>query len=201
MPSMSESDLNVRNAGLIDLLLSRRSVLADLMEEPGPSESELRQILSSAMRVPDHGRLTPWRFVLIRGDARAKLGDVIGDAFKDESPEAHERQVSREQQRFSRAPVVVAVISSVLKDHKIPEWEQILSAGAACQTMLIAAISMGFAAQWLTEWYSYNENVRNALGLREDDRIAGFVYIGSGKALSERARPNYVDVVSDWMPG
>ena len=199
MRHMPDSELNVRDARLIDFLLSRRSIVADLMEEPGPSDDELRQILSSAMRVPDHGRLTPWRFVLIRGRAREELGLLISEAFKEENPDAHERLIMREQQRLCRAPVVVAVISRVLKEHKIPEWEQILSAGAACQTMLIAALSMGFAAQWLTEWYAYHPKLRDAFGLEDEDRIAGFVYIGNADALSDRARPIYEDVVSHWV--
>ena len=195
---MSEPQLNVRDAGLIEFLLSRRSVLADAMSGPGPSENELRQIIEAGIRVPDHGRLMPWRFVVIRGEARERLGEVVGAAFRRDNPEAHVRRVAREQLRFARAPVVIAVISQVNKDHKIPEWEQILSSGAACQTMLIAALSMGYAAQWLTEWYAYDPLVKEALGLGADDRVAGFLYIGNADAPNERVRPAYEDVVSEW---
>ncbi|MYD42393.1 MAG: nitroreductase [Gammaproteobacteria bacterium] len=196
---MPDPNLNVRDARMIDFLLSRRSVVADLIGEPGPTEAELRDILSAAMRVPDHGKLAPWRFVLIRGRAREELGVIMGEAFRQENPDLHERYVEREQKRFSRVPIVVAVISQVTKDHKTPEWEQVLSAGAACQTMLIAALSMGFAAQWITEWYAYNAKVCDALKLKNDDRIAGFVYIGTAQAIADRDRPNYDDVVSEWQ--
>lgn len=195
---MSASELNLTGGDLIDFLLSRRSVLADAMSGPGPGDEELRRIMESGMRVPDHGRLTPWRFVVIRGEARDKLGEVVGQAFRRENPDADEQRVDRERQRFTRAPVVVAVISQVQKEHKIPEWEQILSSGAACQTMLIAALSMGFAAQWLTEWYAYDPSVGEALGLKGHDRVAGFLYVGNAESPRERARPSYDDVVSEW---
>lgn len=195
---MSAPELNVTGGDLIDFLLSRRSVLADAMSGPGPSDEELRRIMVAGMRVPDHGRLTPWRFVVIRGEARDKLGEVIGQAFERENPDADEKRVDRERQRFARAPVVVAVISQVHKEHKIPEWEQILSSGAACQTMLIAALSMGFAAQWLTEWYAYDPLVGEALGVTGHDRVAGFLYVGHAESPRERARPDYDDVVSEW---
>ena len=195
---MSEIELNVRNGDLIDFLLSRRSVLADTMDGPGPSDDELRRIIGAGIRVPDHGRLMPWRFIVIRGEAREKLGAVIGESFRRDNPDAHEKRVLREQQRFVRAPVVVAVVSAVQKGHKIPEWEQILSSGAACQTILIAALSMGYAAQWLTEWYAYDSQVGEALGLGDDDRVAGFLYIGNAESPNERVRPCYRDVVWEW---
>lgn len=194
---MSETELNLRNGEFIDFLLSRRSVIANLIKGPGPTQEDLQKIVQAAMRVPDHGRLEPWRMLVLRDQAREELGHVLKDAFVEENPKATEVQVNYEQNRLTRAPVVVAVVSKVLKDHKIPEWEQILSSGAACQTMLIAAQSMGYAAQWLTEWYAYHPAVSKALNLEENERIAGFVYIGSGKAPSERDRPEYENVVTE----
>ena len=194
------SELNIRDQRPIDLLLSRRSVLANLMDGPGPDADDLRSILEAGMRVPDHGRLTPWRFVVIRGEARHALGEVIAKAFRRDNPEAEEKRVGLERKRLARAPVVVAVISQVLKEHKIPEWEQVLSAGAACQNMLVGALSLGYAAQWLTEWYAYEPLLCEALGLTGDDRIAGFLYIGNAEAPGERARPAFEDVVSEWSP-
>lgn len=194
---MSETELNLRNGEFIDFLLSRRSVIANLIKGPGPTQEDLQKIVQAAMRVPDHGRLEPWRMLVLRDRAREELGHVLKDAFVEENPKATEVQVNYEQNRLTRAPVVVAVVSKVLKDHKIPEWEQILSSGAACQTMLIAAQSMGYAAQWLTEWYAYHPAVSKALNLEENERIAGFVYIGSGKAPSERDRPEYENVVTE----
>lgn len=195
------SELNLRDKGMIDFLLTRRSIVARMMEGPGPDDADLRKILESGMRVPDHGRLTPWRFIVIRGDAREKMGDIIAEAYKAKNPDAIEEQIEIERERLTRAPVVVAVASKVVKEHKIPEWEQMLSSGAACQTMLIAALSMGYAAQWITEWYAYDPTVKAALGLDEDDRIAGYIYLGTetGEA-TERKRPEYDDIVSEWTP-
>ena len=194
------SELNIRDQRPIDLLLSRRSVVANLMEGPGPSAEDLRQILEAGMRVPDHGRLVPWRFLLIRGDARQALGQVIGEAFRRDNPDAEEKRVELERKRFVRAPVVVAVVSKVDREAKIPEWEQVLSAGAACQNLLVAALSLGYAAQWLTEWYAYEPLLLKALGLGDGDRIAGFLYIGDAAPLGDRARPEFDDVVSEWTP-
>jgi len=193
------SDLNNLDADTIDFLTTRRSTVARMMDGPGPGDEDLKRIMEAGMRVPDHGRLTPWRFIVIRGDAREKLGDVIAEAYKKNNPDAIEEQVEIEQERLTRAPVVIAVVSRVQKEHKIPEWEQILSSGAACQTMLIAAQSMGYAAQWLTEWYAYNANVKQAIGAESGDEIAGFLYLGNGTGeLSDRARPAYDDIVSEW---
>ena len=192
------SELNIRDRRPIDLLLSRRSVLANLMAGPGPNDEDLRLILEAGVRVPDHGRLTPWRFILIRGAARRTLGETIGEAFRRDNPEAEEPRVELERKRFERAPVVIAVISKVAKETKIPEWEQVLSAGAACQNLLVAALSLGYAAQWLTEWYAYEPLLCQALGLAAEDRVAGFLYIGNAEAPGERARPAFEDVVSEW---
>lgn len=186
---------------IIDFLLTRRSVTARNMTEPGPSEAELDQILRAAMRVPDHGRLGPWRFIVIKGDARIAFGDVLAEAYKKEEPDAFDELVEVERERFQRAPVVVAVASRVVKEHKIPEWEQTLSSGAACINMLNAAHAIGFSAQWLTEWPAYNADVASALGLAENERVAGFVYIGTPKEPpTERQRAEYEAVVSEWVP-
>jgi len=192
------SELNVRDSEVIDFLLSRRSMLANLMTGPGPTDDELRQIVGAGIRVPDHGRLFPWRMLVLRGGAREKLGDVIADTFRRANPDVGEARVERERGRLLRAPVVVAVVSKLRRETKIPEWEQVLSAGAVCQTMLIAAQSMGFAAQWLTEWYAYDPVVQGALGLGDGDRIAGFLYIGNGEPVDDRMRPDYTDVVTEW---
>ena len=195
------SDLNQLDNETIDFLTSRRSTVARMMGGPGPDDESLREIMKAGMRVPDHGRLTPWRFIVIRGEARAKLGEVIASSFKTKKPDAIEEEIEIERERLSRAPVVVAVISKVRKEHKIPEWEQVLSSGAACQTMLIAAQSMGYAAQWLTEWYAYDADVKQAIGAEPEDEIAGFLYLGSGVGeLKDRVRPDYDEIVSEWAP-
>ena len=195
------SELNVRDKNTLDFLLSRRSILARMMEGPGPDDAGLRRILRTGLRVPDHGRLAPWRFIVIRGEARERLGGVLAETFERKNPDAIDEQIEIERERLTRAPVVVAVVSKVVKEHKIPEWEQILSSGAACQTMLIAALSMGYAAQWITEWYAYDPDVKAALGVGAEDRIAGFLYFGNEAAEpTERMRPEYDDIVSEWAP-
>lgn len=181
----------------LDLLLRRRSVLARNLGEPGPDEAELQQILAAGARVPDHGKLGPWRFIIIRGAARQALGDVLVRATQIAEPAAGQNRLNIEAQRFLRVPVTVAVISRV-QVCKIPEWEQILSAGAACQNLLNATHAMGYHGQWLTEWYAYDPLVHRALGLVNGERVAGFVYMGTAENLpDERQRPALADVVSE----
>jgi nitroreductase len=195
------SELNKLDGETVEFLTTRRSTVARMMDDPGPDDAELKKIMEAGMRVPDHGRMTPWRFIVIRGDARNTIGNVIADAYKKNNPDAIDEQVEMEQERLLRAPVVIAVVSRVQKEHKIPVWEQVLSSGAACQTMLIAAQSMGYAAQWLTEWYAYDAEVKKAVGAEVDDEIAGYIYLGTGMGeLSDRARPDYDDIVSEWSP-
>ena len=178
----------------LDLLLSRRSGTAKAMEGPGPTDAQLREILAAGSRVPDHGKLFPWRFIIFEGDGRARAGDILA-AVKTAEGE-RERQVEEERGRFLRAPVVVGVVSIAHEPNKIPLWEQELSAGAVCQTILIAAHAMGFVANWITEWYAYHPVVKEKLGLATNERIAGFIYIGTSKeALEERARPELDKIV------
>jgi nitroreductase len=185
----------------LDLLLGRRSVKAIEMIEPGPTDAELELILRAAARVPDHGKLGPWRFVRFTGDARLAFGQVLVDAWRAAHPDDEDARVELERGRLVRGPVVVAVISAVLPGHKIPEWEQVLSAGAVCMNMLTAAHASGYVAQWLTEWYSYDEQVRAALALGSDERVAGFIYLGSPlQAPKERVRPDLEERISDWSP-
>ncbi|WP_421787145.1 nitroreductase family protein [Hyphobacterium sp.] len=178
-----------KNADTLALLARRRSTAAINLNDPGPSPEQLDCLLNIAARVPDHGKMAPWRFLLFQGEDRAHFGEVLAKIWASEN-EADETRLALETQRFMRAPLVIAVISRVLENHKIPEWEQILSAGAACQNLLIAAQAMGFGAQWLTEWYAYHPQVKDTLGLRSGERIAGFIYIGSTQDEPvERVRP------------
>ena len=184
---------------IIDFLLTRRSVTARNLTEPGPSDEQLHQILRAAHRVPDHGKLGPWRFIILKGDSRAKFGEVLGAAFQKENPDAFDELIEVEKERFQRAPVVVAVTSRITPEHKIPEWEQTLSSGAACMNMLNAAHALGLAAQWITEWPAYNDDVAKALGVGEEERIAGFIYIGTAaQPPDERTRPEIGDIVTEW---
>jgi nitroreductase len=183
----------------LDLLHRRRSTSAKAMGEPGPDAGQLRDILQAASRVPDHGKLFPWRFVVFQGEARAKFGEVLEEALVARSASVSESLKRFERGRFMRAPVVVAVISSLKTEKPIPEWEQRLSAGAVCQTLLVAAAAAGFGANWLTEWCAYDEIVTRKLGLGEGEQVAGYIYIGTGTAeLEERPRPELDDIVSDW---
>lgn len=185
-------------------LSSRRSVSVknQPLSEPGPDEKTLRTLLEVAMRVPDHGKLGPWRFLVLRGASRGRLGDALARRFRELHPDADEAALAMERGRLERAPVVVVVVSSPNpKAVKIPLWEQQLSAGAACQNLLNAALFAGYGAQWLTEWCAYDEEVARVLGLTDDERVAGFVYIGSfDHPLDERVRPPYESRVSEW-PG
>ena len=184
----------------IDRLMTRRSVKAMDITAPGPSEDELTQILQTAILVPDHGKLGPWRFIRFTGDARAKFGDILAARYAAQNEDAREQNIEAERNRFTRAPVVIAVVARIKANIKIPEWEQQLSAGAVCQNMLVATSLMGFAAQWLTEWYAFDAGVNEALGLTDGERIAGFVYIGSATDKPpERVRPDLEQVLSDWQ--
>ena len=187
---------------VISFLAKRRSVKPDRLAAPGPTEAELETILTIASRVPDHKKLAPWRFILIEGDARARLGDVVAEACvaAEKEPPSHVR-LETERTRLMRAPLVVAVVSRVTPHRSAPEWEQVLSAGAACFNLCLAANAMGYGTSWITEWIAYNKAVGAALGLSENERIAGFVYVGTPAERSEeRERPTLSDIVSHW-PG
>jgi nitroreductase len=181
----------------IDLLKTRRSVKPIELQDPGPTAAELDTLLTVASRVPDHGKLTPWRFIVFEGAARAEAGDKIAAIFRDNRPDATADQIEFERNRLARAPLVVAVVSRAGPHAKIPEWEQILSAGAAATSLVLAAHALGFAASWLTEWYAYDRRVLDALGVKSDERLAGFVHIGRpSKPAEDRPRPPLSDIVT-----
>ena len=185
----------------IDHLLRRRSVSANSLGEPGPSEPEIAQMLTAAARVPDHKKLVPWRFILFQGDARRAFGKVLAGICESEEKDVSKFRLETEAARFLRAPLVIAAISRPVKNPGAPEWEQILSAGAACQNLLLAASALGYGAQWITEWYGYSDGVRNALKLADNERVAGFIYIGTPKETpDERERPALSDIVTSWQP-
>ena len=189
--------LNKPAPDAMGLLLSRRSGSAKAMIGPGPNDEELRTILRAATRVPDHGKLFPWRFIIFEGDARARMGETIAACLRQSDPSVSPERLDIERARFLRAPVIVGVVSRVKSGIPIPEWEQKLSAGAVCQTMLIAATAMGFVANWITEWCAYDSRVGERLGLDVGERIAGFVYIGKPSVpLEERVRPELEKLVS-----
>jgi nitroreductase len=191
-------------ASMIDVLLSRRSVKPQTMTTPGPTSMQLETILTAAARVPDHKKLAPWRFVVLEGDARVNFGEVIAQALiaddaKTGRGPASPVRLETERKRLSHAPTVVAVISRVVETPGAPEWEQVLSCGAACFNMCIAANALGFGTCLLTEWYSYNPDVAKALGCAPNERIAGFVHIGTAtEAPVDRDRPALANIVTRW---
>jgi nitroreductase len=179
----------------IDLLLTRRSGSAKAMKEPGPDKRQLAQILQAGARAPDHGKLFPWRFILFEGNGRERAGDIFAEVLEAEGERV--KQVEEERGRFLRAPLVIGVISSARELHKVPVWEQELSAGAVCQNILIAATALGFVGNWLTEWYAFHPVVKERLGLKPGERVAGFIYIGTAKdELEERPRPDVEKIVT-----
>jgi nitroreductase len=158
---------------------------------------QLQQILAAASRTPDHGKLFPWRFIVFEGDARRRMGELLVESLLVSEPQAATERVEMERGRFLRAPVVIGVVSRVREAIPIPEWEQILSAGAACQNLMLAAHALGFVANWITEWPAYNPDVKARLGLKPGERIAGFIYLGtSAVALEERPRPALNEIVT-----
>lgn len=186
---------------LLDALDARISTPSSQLEEPGPDEGQLLRMLRSAVRVPDHGRLTPWRFVRIRGDARLALGEVLARRSRERDPDCSNAVVEKDRQRFTQAPLVVAVVGCIHKDHRIPEVEQVLSGGSVCFALLQAAQGMGFGAQWLTGWAAYDPEVRAALGIGDDEQVLGFIHIGTAPTPApERIRPDPATLLTDWTP-
>ena len=185
---------------VLRFLAKRRSGLVRGMSEPGPDKEQLNLILRLGARVPDHRKLFPWRFILFQGEARAAFGEKLADKFVQDRPGMPKDRIEHERTRFLRAPLVIAVVSSP-KDcpRGTPKWEQELSAGAVCQNMLLAARASGFAAQWLTEWYAFDEYINQILDLTQNERMAGFIYIGTASEQPmERPRPDMANIVINW---
>ncbi len=181
----------------ISLLKHRRSVPPPMMTGPGPSADELTTILSVASRVPDHGKLAPWRFVVFQGRARERAGALALAIALEDRPDLDEAARAKEEQRFVGAPLVVAVVSRAAPHPKIPEWEQVLSAGAVCMNMIVAARALGLSATWLTGWTAYDHRFRTAIGLADHERIAGFIHIGRATvAIEDRARPPLTEIMT-----
>ncbi len=181
----------------LELLKTRRSVKPMELGGPPPTSTEIDTLLSIASRVPDHGKLAPWRFIVFEADARETAGAIIAEVFRAGHPEATPEQVAFERQRLARAPLVIAVVSRAAPHVKIPEWEQQLSAGAAAMNLVLAAHAMGYAASWITEWYAYDRAVLDRLGIGPNERIAGFVHIGRpAKPPEDRDRPRLDAIVT-----
>ena len=185
------------NAALKTYLESRRSIPAFQMSEPGPSRTEIEQLLTLASRVPDHGKLAPWRFIVYAGAERERISLELAKVAMAAKPDMTDDMIAVEKARLTRAPVVIAVVSRAAPHVKIPEWEQVLSAGAVCLNLLMAANAMGYASNWLTEWFAFDESVYPLLGVADGEKVAGFIHIGTPKLHpGERPRPDLADIVT-----
>jgi nitroreductase len=183
----------------LQLLKTRRSVKPMELTGPGPSKPEIDVLLAIASRVPDHGKLAPWRFIVFEGDARTAAGAVIATTFAADRADATPAQIEFERQRLARAPLVIAVVSRAAPHVKIPEWEQQLSAGASAMSLVFASHAMGYAASWITEWYAYDRRVLDKLGIAPSERVAGFVHIGrAAKPPDDRERPPLDAIVTHY---
>src|SRR5688572_21771895 len=182
-------------------LITRRSVPAKQLGEPGPDAATLDRMLAAAVRVPDHGKRVPWRFLRIQGDARHALGEHLVARTRLRDPDAGEAAIDKERHRFSHAPLVIAVVARLGPDEKIPESERFSSASCVCFALLQAAQACGFGAQWLTGWPAYDPDTTRLLGLANDERITGFIHIGTPKLdAPERERPDPRTLLTDWTP-
>lgn len=182
---------------MIDTLLSRSSV--KLVGEPGPGDAELRLIFEAAVRAPDHGKLRPWRFFVVRGDARLRLSELFASGVKRREPGATDAQIEKEREKPLRAPVTIAVVAKIAVGHKIPEIEQALSAGAAAMNILNAIHALGFAARWVTGANCYDAEFRRDFGLDLTDRLIGFIHVGTPNGKSAPAeRPDPAEFVVEW---
>jgi nitroreductase len=180
------------------LLTTRRSGKPRDLVAPGPDQAQLDRIVEIAARTPDHGKLAPWRFVVVPSDRRDALSDLITSAYRAERPQASRLEIEAMDQFARQAPALVVVLSAPKPESHIPLWEQELSAGAACMNLLHAVHANGFAGGWLTGWAAYNDSVRDAFGTAPE-KIAGFVFIGTpSKPLEERPRPESDKIVRYW---
>lgn len=190
----------LRSQDALDFLLRRRSHPSITMAEPGPGESELTEILTAAARVPDHGKLAPWRFIVYRAEQGVHVGKrLLAIAEAQAGQPLDEARREQELTRFTRAPLVVGVVSRAAVHPKIPVWEQELSAGAACMNLVNAAAASGYASQWISEWYSFDDEAARMLGAQDGERFAGFIHIGTPtQAPTERPRPDLSDICTTW---
>lgn len=188
---------------IIDFMLKRNSAPIPELRDPAPGDDEIATMIRIATRVPDHGRLAPWRFILYRGKAREQIGEQLAELAERREGPLTEARRNQELTRFSRAPLVIGVISSPKENPKIPQWEMFLSGGAAAMSLVLAAGALGYGTNWITNWYSDVEEGRRILGLAPHERVVGFVHIGSYEGPTpQRPRPDpaalYADYAGPW---
>lgn len=181
----------------IEFLKARRSVKPRDMTGGGPSPAELDTILTIGARVPDHGKLAPWRFIVFEGDARVRAGEIIAKVFAKKNPQATAAEIEVEKKRLTDAPLVIGVVSFTRPHPKVPPWEQELSAGASAMNIVTAATALGYGACWLTGWFAFDRDVLDGLGLKADEKFAGFIHIGkAAKPSDDRPRPTLSEIVT-----
>jgi nitroreductase len=179
--------------------LNRYSTPAKALAEPAPDDAQLKQILQVAMSAPDHGRLYPYRFITIRGDARYRLSEIFVQATRQREPEVDAAYLAKQREKPLRSPLIVVVVATLIESEKIPEIEQMLSAGAAAHNILLGANALGFGSVWLTGANAYDDYVRGELGINDDERIVGFVYIGTPQLdIPPRPLPDVTEYLSNW---
>lgn len=185
---------------VLDFMLARKSAPIDQLGLPAPGDAELETILKVATRVPDHGRLTPWRFIVYRGAVRERIGERLAELAERLEGPLPEARLEKERSRFSRAPLVIGVISVPRDNPVIPEWEMFLSGGMAAMNLMIAANALGYQTNMVTNWYSESEEGRRILGLETRERVVGFVHIGTygGEEIPERPRPDVAGLWSEY---
>lgn len=185
----------------IELLKKRKSISAAFLGPPAPGEAEITEILSVASRVPDHGKLAPWRFILFKGEAPRKASALLAELYRQKNPGAAESALEEERVRLAKAPLVIGIVSTAAPHVKIPEFEQVLSGANAAMGILLAAQALGYGANWTTGWIAYDQEAGRILGLRPGEKFIGFIHIGTPTAPpGERPRPALADIVSDWQP-
>jgi nitroreductase len=188
------------NPALRDYLLTRRSVGPAFLGEPGPDEGQLRILLTIGTRVPDHGKLTPWRLILFSGDDRARVGERLAEIAKAKNPMLDEAGMNIERRQFLPQPLTIGVVSSPRPSEKIPQFEQLLSAANVAFNLEHAAFALGFAAHWVTRWFAYDDEAAAMLGLQPGERFVGFIQIGTPTTVIEdRPRPALEAVVTRWQ--
>jgi len=185
---------------LLDALHNRHSVPANLLSEPAPNDEQLNDILKCAVTAPDHGKLSPWRFIIIRDEARYALGELLEQAAKERDPDIENEKLEKIKSKPLRSPLIIVIVTTITADHpKTPEVEQTLSSGAAIQLMQLGATALGFGSIWLSGANTYDENVKTGLGIARKDQIAGFLYLGTpDDSKVVRKRPDVSDHVSEW---
>ena len=185
----------------LKFLNQRLSVPSRQLGEPGPDANQIDTLLNAAIRVPDHGRLSPWRLRLIRGDARRAFGEQLAQIHAQNDPDVAEKALTKDRERYLAAPLIVAVAAHVISGHKVPEQEQVLSAGCVAYNLLFGAQALGFGAQWLTGWAAYDRQVTGLLGFSENEHVVGFVHIGTAiEPACEHPRTALEEVLAEWMP-